>query len=392
MIRMIQSIKEVFSLIRRLESELKKGAGRACGVLLAIGLCMEGGVAFAAEPAESNLTIHGYLTQAYANSHGGQILGIPDDGTTDYRTAALQFRYKMNPQDTFVLQLSHERLGESPLQALKGDVKMDWIFYQHQLLESLYVKVGKIPIPAGIYNEILDVGTLLPFYRPATQFYGEVAFSAETVDGIDLYHSMQLGNGWELQTDVYAGEWDFVYVVNGVITPVRSKSGLGFQFWLQTPVEGVRVGLGGNRTTDHGVPIVAPGEKQYQKDLHASLDADFERFLVQAEYRKSESRNHVFVDYYGLVGIKLIGNLTLNTMLEVANLDLPTTVVPGLDFNDIKLHKDYTIGLNYKFRPDVVVKVEQHWLKTLNTEDPLVPLFMDPIKAQYYIVSLSTSF
>lgn len=387
-----QSMNDGFRSERKSKFLSRSGSNAVWALFLV--MCVWAGEAnvFAAEPVESNLTIHGYLTQAYANSSGGQILGIPTDGTTDYRTAALQFRYRMSPQDSFVLQLSHERLGVSPLQALRGDVKMDWIFYQHQLLESLYVKVGKIPIPAGIYNEILDVGTLLPFYRPATQFYGEVAFSAETVDGIDLYHSMSLGNGWELQTDVYAGEWDFVYVVDGVITPVRSKSGLGFQFWLQTPVEGLRVGVGGNRTTDHGVPIIAPGEKQYQKDLHASLDADFERFLVQAEYRKSESRNHVFVDYYGLVGIKLVGKLSVNAMVEVANLDLPTTVVPGLDFNDIKLHKDYAVGLNYKFRPDVVVKLEQHWLKTLNTEDPIVPIFMDPIKASYYIISLSTSF
>lgn len=363
------------------------------GMFLFISLSIAGmffvKTASAAQIGESNLSIHGHLTQAYANSSGGTILGIPTDGTTDYRTAALMFRYKMTAKDTFVLQLNHERLGESPL-ADDHTVEMDWLYYQHQLRDSVLIKIGKIPIPNGIYNEVMDVGTVLPFYRPPTQFYGEVAFSSETVDGGVISHSLPLG-AWELRTDIFTGEWDFVYVVDGVVTPARSKSALGAQLWLQTPIEGLRLGLGGYHTVDHNVPILPPGRKQSQKDLHASLDADFEHFLFQAEYRKSESKNHEFQDYYALAGARL-GKFQFNVMAEIATLDLPTTVVPGLDFMDIKLHRDYAVGVNYKFRPDLVLKVEGHQLKTLNTEDPLVPIFMDPIKVKYYIVSLSTSF
>lgn len=363
------------------------------GMFLFISLSIAGmffvKTAAAAQIGESNLSIHGHLTQAYANSSGGTILGIPQDGTTDYRTAALMFRYKMTATDTFVLQLSHERLGESPL-ADDQTVEMDWLYYQHQLRDSVLIKIGKIPIPNGIYNEVMDVGTVLPFYRPPTQFYGEVAFSSETVDGGVIYHSLPLG-AWELRTDIFTGEWDFVYVVDGVVTPARSKSALGAQLWLQTPIEGLRLGLGGYHTVDHNVPILPPGRKQSQKDLHVSLDADFEHFLFQAEYRKSDSKNHTFIDYYALAGARL-GKFQFNVMAEIATLDLPTIVVPGLDFMDIKLHRDYAVGVNYKFRPDLVLKVEGHQLKTLNTEEPLVPLFMDPIKVKYYIVSLSTSF
>lgn len=381
-------------LTKNKASERKRqGAKVTWGLFIFISLWAAGiffvKTASAAQIGESNLSIHGHLSQAYANSSGGQILGIPQDGTTDYRTAALMFRYKMTAKDTFVLQLNHERLGESPL---AGDytVEMDWLYYQHQLRDSVLIKIGKIPIPSGIYNEVMDVGIVLPFYRPPTQFYGEVAFSSETVDGGVISHSLPLG-AWELRTDFFTGEWDFVYVIDGVVTPARSKSALGAQFWLQTPIEGLRLGLGGYHTVDHNVPIVPPGRKQSQKDLHASLDADFEHFLFQAEYRKNDSKNHEFQDYYALAGARL-GKFQFNVMAEIATLDLPTTVVPGLNFMDIKLHRDYAVGVNYKFRPDLVLKVEGHQLKTLNTEEPLVPLFMDPIKVKYYIVSLSTSF
>jgi len=390
-----RSIMEWIRSLTKDEASKRKRQGMKgfWGMFLFISLSIAGmffvKTAAAVQIGESNLSIHGHLTQAYANSSGGTILGIPQDGTTDYRTAALMFRYKMTAKDTFVLQLSHERLGESPL-AEDHTVEMDWLYYQHQLRDSVSIKIGKIPIPYGIYNEVMHVGTVLPFYRPPSQFYGEVAFSSETVDGVVVSHALPLG-AWELQTDVFAGEWDFVYVVDGVVTPVRSKSAAGAQFWLQTPMEGLRLGVGGYHSVDHNVPTIPPGRKQSQKDWRASLDADFEHFLFQAEYRKSESKNHDFQDYYALAGARL-GKFQVNVMAEIATLDLPTIVVPGLNFMDLKLHKDYAVSVNYKFRPDLVLKVEVHQLKTLNTEEPLVPLFMDPIKVKYYIVSLSTSF
>jgi len=381
----IQLLKKGFLLIWQLRSFSSRRAAAIGAMLLLLGFWMGGATLFAAELGDSNLTVHGYLTQAYANSHGGQILGIPDDGTTDYRTAALQFRYNMSSDDTFVIQLSHERIGKSVLQTIKPDVHLDWVFYQHQLLDSVMVKIGKVPIPHGIYNEVLDVGTLLPFYRPPSQFYGEAAFSTETVDGALISHVLRIGE-WELRTDLYGGEWDFDYIIDGVISPVRSKSALGTQLWLQTPIEGLRVGVGGYRSTDLGVPILPPGAKETRTEWLASIDADFDHFVVQAEYLASDAKSDYFVDYYLLGGIKLFQKIRINGMVEIANLDLP-----GFKDN-IKLQKDYAVGVNYAFRPNVIVKVEQHWLKTLNTEDPLVPLFMDPIRTQYYIVSLSTSF
>src|SRR6266545_3697550 len=64
---------------------------------------------------ETKLQVHGYLTQAYGAAHGGTFLGIPEAGTADYRTAALQLRYTMSASDQFVWQFSHRRLGQSPI-------------------------------------------------------------------------------------------------------------------------------------------------------------------------------------------------------------------------------------------------------------------------------------
>ena len=44
------------------------------------------------------------MTQAYAVTDDHQILCILDNGTTDYRTAALQFGYDIDSKSRFVLQ------------------------------------------------------------------------------------------------------------------------------------------------------------------------------------------------------------------------------------------------------------------------------------------------
>ena len=101
----------------------------------------------------SKLSIHGYVSQAWATSEDHQIFGIPTDGTTDYRDLALQLRYDQSRENVFVVQLRHQRLGESPQAASMDDVTLDWAFYQRRFTDRFSLKVGRIPLPLGIFNE-----------------------------------------------------------------------------------------------------------------------------------------------------------------------------------------------------------------------------------------------
>src|SRR6476660_7717790 len=63
---------------------------------------------------DGQLAIHGYLTQGAAVSHGAQFYGMTDQVSTDFRYAALQFRYDRK-KDGFLLQVNNRRLGSSPI-------------------------------------------------------------------------------------------------------------------------------------------------------------------------------------------------------------------------------------------------------------------------------------
>jgi hypothetical protein len=339
--------------------------------------------------AESKLVIHGFLSQGYANSSGGQIIGIPQDGTFNYRNAALQFRYNYSLQDAFVVQFSNSELGESPLDDTHAEVQLNWVFYQRRLLDMTSIKVGKFPVPYGIYNEILHVGTVLPFYRPPFNYYGDGAFSSETINGVGIYNTFGIGRDWSVEADFYAGEWIFLQQIEGQITPTRSRNILGGQFWLQTPIEGLRLGLGGNRSTDTNLPFPhAPSDEESHTNLFASLDANMENFIFQTEYFRSKLIDQDFRCYYGLAGVKLFeGKLGVNVMAEFANLTIPGYV------DNLKYSKDYAVGVRYSIQPNLVVKAEQHFQKTFGTEAPVHAL-IDPAPSdvKYYIVSLAVSF
>ena len=89
------------------------------------------------------MSVHGFLTQAFAISDGNQILGIDKDGTTDYRNLALQFRYDMNDQSNVVIQFEHRRMGESPVLKLQQDVELDWGFFEYRFHEQFFNKSRK---------------------------------------------------------------------------------------------------------------------------------------------------------------------------------------------------------------------------------------------------------
>ena len=77
----------------------------------------------------SKLSVHGFLSQAYATANLSEStapfvitptldelsLGIPDGGTSAYRTMAIQFRYDISTKDVMIVQFSSRALGDSPI-------------------------------------------------------------------------------------------------------------------------------------------------------------------------------------------------------------------------------------------------------------------------------------
>ena len=372
---------------------------------------------------KDHFTLHGYLTTAYQeldpdpaapNRSAEQfILGLDPEGTFDYRIAALQLRYDPNPKNTFLVQLSHRKLGDSPIEDAESAVELDWLFYQYSFTDDTSIKLGRFPVAAGIFNEIRDVGVVLPFFRPSFTFYREGSLFSETVDGIGVSHTFWSQSPWSLDVDAYYGEYDVqeqggATTTQARIIEVEATDAYGIQFWLNTPVNGLRFGLGG-ATWDLGPESGFNDDEANWDSWYASVDGSFAKWVARAEYRRLDfpiNNQPVFVNteaeipiYYLQLGYHFTDKLSLYAQTEEAQVRQTGAIfLRPLDFTNLA---DDGLSLVFALRPNIVFKGEFHQetfeLVTgvafvITPQGPKLDLSLTEFEDEYFIISASVSF
>lgn len=337
------------------------------------------------------IAIHGYLTQAFAKTDGEQILGIDRSGTADYRRAALLGRFTPTRKDALVLQVAHRRLGRSPSLKFEHEVKIDWAFYERRLADNTSVRVGRLPQPMGLQNETRYVGTLLPFYRTPYNFYQEGSFTSETIDGLAVRQSIAPASSWNAELAVYGGQFSMIEQSDAGLVQPRAKKAIGGQLWVNTPVSGLRLGLGGQALDLTGTALVRDGQDNW-KSYYASAEYAGSRLKLRSEYRNTEIHDADvnFSSYYVYVGFSLTSRLAVHGQFDTSKLDLGVragslTTIPTY-------YRDWTAGTTFAVRPDVVLKGEYHWTESQLLETSILPLGAPSRPVNYGIVSMSVSF
>ena len=337
------------------------------------------------------LRIHGYLTQGYAVSEGAQHYGMNDQGSTDFRYAALQFRYDKK-QDGFLLQLSGRRLGASPIANFESSVNVNWMFYERRMTNGTQIRVGRVPVPRGIYNEQRSIGVVLPFYRAPVIFYDEAAYFSETIDGVVVSRTFGADRSWSLDSHLYGGGWSLLsYDQSGSaysLGRVRAENAVGTQLWLNTPIEGLRFGAGAQRYLWRSIDETgALTSKQNVYELNGSVDGTFARLMLRAESLLQHYETDHYYAHSAQAGYRITPRVALNVMGEYAYEREYVAGVYPLNFD---WHRTVGVGANYYFSPALVLKLENHWDKGIQVEQPASPL--DPPRFHYFIASLSAAF
>lgn len=346
----------------------------------------------AQDEADGRLSVHGYITQGYGASSGASFYGLRSQGSSDFRLAALQVRYD-RAHDGLLIQLNHRRLGESRIPEFESSVNVNWAFYERRTASGATVlKIGRIPVPRGIYNEQRNVGVVLPMYRAPVIFYDEGAYFSETLDGGVLQHAFREDKPWSLDASLYAGGWSLLaYDQSGdefAIGRVRADNAIGSQLWLNTPVDGVRVGASAQAYKWKGIDEEgAIAARQNVWEVQGSVDATFSRAFVRAE---TMLQNYETDDYYAnyvQVGAAVTPKLWLVALGEYAyERNYEFAPYP----REFDWHKAAGLAASYRVSPTFVLKAEHHWNKGVQVEQAATPL--DPPRFRYFIVSASASF
>ncbi|MBX3174685.1 MAG: methyl-accepting chemotaxis protein [Gemmatimonadaceae bacterium] len=343
--------------------------------------------------SSDRLSIYGYLTQGFAESKSLPIYGLNDAGTTDYRAMALQFRYSPSDNNTLVVQLGHRRLANSAVQTVEPDVSLDWAFYQTQWAGNT-VKVGRIPMPRGLYNEVRQVGVLFPFFRASKAFYSE---GLETIDGVSLNRDFALG-GFDLAGTVYGGGYDMKVELVDASGPYlltdRHRDAHGAQLRLRTPISGLRFNtdIVRSRTAGSGTPL---------QIATASVDLSRSRYFARYEWELAVARNGAgdksteYGAWYAQAGFGVTSKLWLNAQLESNTMTLHYLPTPApVEYENIN---DVAAGVVYRVSPKLLLKAEHHWFKGYQLDVATPPIngmgqALPGAKTNYFILSLSTAF
>jgi len=340
-----------------------------------------------AQDESDKWSIHGYLTQGYAQSDRLPIHGLDRNGEWDYRALAVQLNYAISDEGRFVVQVRNREFGSSVLN--DQGVQVDWAYYAHDF-GPVAIKVGKAPLPLGLYNDIRAVGTLLPFFRAADGVYFD---GVETLEGVVVSGRRTLGD-WSVDASAYGGGVEFLVPIQTPSGPTlfstKMNNNVGGQLWLNTPISGLRVGAAVFRF-HLPVPTATGVDTTTNTRYHLSLDGTFDRFFVRSEYMSflakkaasSGAGDTKLASGYGEAGVKLIGGLSVNGQYVRSNQMDGTVHYRNID--------DRVLGINYAFSPELVAKLEGHDLKGYNF-DQYIPPTGPPGKTHYAIASLSVSF
>lgn len=357
---------------------------------------------------DERLTIHGSASLAYAKSDRLPINGITKDGTSDYRILALQFGYKISDKDRVVTQLLHRKIGGSPLNAITPAVEPVWAFYEHKFDNGFVAKVGRNPLPRGIFNEVRYIGTLLPFFRVGNAVYGE---TLEYVDGVVVRKPFELGNDWKLEATAFAGGYDLkaqLPTSTGVsVINTRNENTYGGQVWLNTPIDGVRAGVFYNnyQSTPNATLPEAQRPNRVTSFMY-SAEAVFSKAFARSElttFKQTKSPNFVdFTSYYVQAGITPTEKWTIageyndgRNMVRFAGTPIPNLELP--------LNQDIALGVTYKPNAQVAFKLEGHQAEGYSfdtpvrsvippTAPPLVARLAPAQKTYYALASIAFTF
>ncbi len=304
---------------------------------------------------EERFTFNAFGNQDYRRSTANSYMGADSSGTWDNNFLGLVMSGKVNEKTRLWAQLQ-ATTTLSP--------RFTWMFVDYQLNENVSAHVGRIKFPFGLYNETISNQALRPTIAEP------VVYSHAADMTYDAYHGV--GVDWHLGSNLLAQVFGGNIFVQPEFkeTALRDVSVIGGRLTYNTPVDGMRLMVSGNRTTVEamnnsvvttGIPT---GEKASEDRAILSFDYVAHDWDVKAEYNyhktpalltqaPPQTTDIKSKAYYVQVAYD-IGKYTPYARYDYVNID--TT----LSSNPANYQKIYVVGVGYKLADNVNLRAEQH--------------------------------
>jgi hypothetical protein len=325
--------------------------------------------------AESRYSVRGFGGWAFAASDNDNSFGYVASERGDWKNYYLALNVAAQPTQKLSIRSegfwSEDQRGARP--------RLDYVFAQWAHSPAIKLRVGKAPVPFGIYSEVYDVGTLRPF-QLLPQFYeGPLGLIPKAYLGAGLTGAAPLGEDWEIHYDAFGGEIRFEPFQTDFVAGIDPATGIplvrtlesqivgremaGGRLLLVAPVKGIDIGgtvfylndvkqrieggaLQRYSVTDNSTHLNA--RAQYQREAFGARaewfgvladDADVKSFYVEASYKLG--RHWQVAGQYE----------TSKIVLRDGDDSIP---------EPIRRHQSFGLAVNYWLRPELVLKLNAY--------------------------------
>ncbi len=271
---------------------------------------------------------------------------------------------------------------------LKGDeMVLDYAFAQWTIARQFGLRVGKIKNPVYMYSEVLNVGTLRPFYLVPQGMY---VAASQSYTGVGLTGIVGIG-ALEMSYDLFGGlqSYEQIIIEQPVgFDPIASvpvfqslhispegRNFIGGRLLFQTPVSGFKVGgtlIGIDLYYQlEGGPKLKSGNK---RSVGYTGQAEYVTDCIQlrAEYGHLVDPNAAVGRGFAEAAYKITSHWQVAADYDWVKFnysDIAAQMLP----TDKNLGKHGAVGLalNYWVSPDLVFKLNRYWVNGNNLSKPV---------------------
>nr|WP_158651704.1 hypothetical protein [Marinobacterium profundum] len=360
----------------------------------------------------ANLRMNGFVTQGYFLSDHNNIYGNSESGSFDFRELAINASWRPRSDLLVAGQLMSRRAGN----VNDGSPQVDYLLLDWRAQDGLEtqsgLRLGRLKVPYGFYNDTRDVAFTRPSILLAQEIYYDMLRDLTlSVDGAGFYRQGTAA-GLNLDLDLVLGapkrNVAVEYTYLGGDMPGKFDSGMAVvgRLMLSDPQARWRAAISLSSfdldydAFDDPVPELLPGDGQLHVDI-AVLSAqagyrswvftaeyilqhidwselggvvalkpevDLEAFYLQAQYRFSSQWDLVL--RYGEAYLDRDDRGGLDYQARLAELGIASQPAA-------RYARDLTLGVGWQPSPDWLLRAEWHrvrgalWLPRQDNPDDL---------------------
>jgi hypothetical protein len=354
------------------------GMRRAYALSLALALS---GFAARAEAAEignpddlASVEVHAFASQGFILTKDNNYLDTDTThGSFQFSQIGINFTKTFLGRLRFGMQLFAQDFGPNG----NYNAKADWFYLDYRFADWLGFRAGRVKIPFGLYNEILDIDSARTFVLLPQSIYSEqnVEYLLAQTGG-ELYGYLPLGGAGSVDYRAYAGTIYYNPASAGpspyTIVSVNVPYLAGGRLMWETPLEGLR--LGGSAQVLRLDTQIALGSKPDTVQIPAtltvgSLEYSAHDLLFAAEYSRwfvsaNSTNPAVFPETPVQTSERAYALLTYRVTKLLQPGAYYSVFFPDIDHRSGRenVQHDIATTLRFDITPNWLLKLEGHYM------------------------------